>query len=161
RPRRRRVRRASPPKASRARTTSSKCLRSCATHSLSARSAASSRILPRRMHTLQETPLHGRHVALGARMVAFAGYDMPVQYEGVIPEHRAVRERCGVFDVSHMGELMVEGPNAAELLQQTLSNDLRKLGDGDAQYSLLTNERGGIVDDVIVYRLSAFRFLVV
>jgi aminomethyltransferase len=113
------------------------------------------------MHTLQETPLHGRHVALGARMVAFAGYDMPVQYEGVIPEHRAVRERCGVFDVSHMGELMVEGPTAAELLQQTLSNDLSRLGDWDAQYSLLTNDRGGIVDDVIVYRLSPFRFLVV
>src|SRR5712691_8208181 len=113
------------------------------------------------MQTLQKTPLYDRHVSLGARMVPFAGYEMPVQYEGVSAEHHAVRDRCGVFDVSHMGELDVEGPRAAELLQSTLSNDLGRIGDGEAQYTLLTNERGGIVDDLIVYRLSAYRFLLV
>src|SRR5919202_5709843 len=111
--------------------------------------------------TLQRTPLHDRHVALGARMVPFAGWEMPVQYTGVIPEHRAVRTDCGVFDVSHMGELEVEGPRAFELLQATLANDVGKIGDGEAQYTLLTNERGGIVDDLIVYRLGPFRFLLV
>src|SRR3989442_14865240 len=104
--------------------------------------------------TLQRTPLHDRHVALGARMVPFAGWEMPVQYEGVIPEHRAVRGDCGVFDVSHMGEIEVEGPRAHELLQGLLSNDLDRLSPGDAQYTLLTNERGGIVDDLIAYRLG-------
>jgi aminomethyltransferase len=86
---------------------------------------------------------------------------MPVQYEGVIPEHRAVRTDCGVFDVSHMGEIEVEGPRATELLQATLSNDLDKIGPGEAQYTLLTNERGGIIDDVIAYRLDDFRYLVI
>jgi aminomethyltransferase len=111
--------------------------------------------------TLQRTPLHDRHVALGARLVPFAGWEMPVQYEGVIPEHRAVRTDCGVFDVSHMGELEVEGPRATELLQATLSNDLDKIGPGEAQYTLLTNERGGIIDDVIAYRLGDFRYLLI
>jgi aminomethyltransferase len=111
--------------------------------------------------TLLRTPLHDRHVTLGARMVPFAGWEMPVQYEGVIPEHRAVRSDCGVFDVSHMGELEVEGPRATELLQATLSNDLDKIGPGEAQYTLLTNERGGIVDDLIAYKLTGFRYLLV
>jgi aminomethyltransferase len=110
---------------------------------------------------LLKTPLHDRHVALGARMVPFAGWEMPVQYEGVIPEHLAVRTECGVFDVSHMGELEVEGPRATTLLQATLSNDLDKIGPGQAQYTLLTNERGGIVDDLIVYRLGDFRYLLI
>jgi aminomethyltransferase len=110
---------------------------------------------------LLKTPLHDRHVALGARMVPFAGWEMPVQYEGVIPEHLAVRTDCGVFDVSHMGELEVEGPRATALLQATLSNDLDKIGPGQAQYTLLTNERGGIVDDLIVYRLGDFRYLLI
>jgi aminomethyltransferase len=94
-------------------------------------------------------------------MVPFAGWEMPVQYEGVIPEHRAVRTGCGVFDVSHMGELHIEGPKAQELLQGHLSNDLEKLADGDAQYTLLTNERGGIIDDLIVYRLGPGHFLII
>src|SRR5436305_7356851 len=111
--------------------------------------------------TLLHTPLHDRHVELGARMVPFAGWEMPVQYAGVIPEHRAVRTDSGVFDVSHMGELEVEGPRAFELLQSTLSNDLGRVADGGAQYTLLTNESGGIVDDLIVYRLSPFRFLLI
>ena len=94
-------------------------------------------------------------------MVPFAGWEMPVQYEGVITEHRAVREDCGVFDVSHMGELEVEGPRARELLQSLLSNDLDRIEPGAAQYTLLTNERGGIVDDLIAYELDPFRFLLV
>jgi len=111
--------------------------------------------------TLLRTPLHARHVAAGARLVPFAGWEMPVQYEGVIPEHRAVRADCGVFDVSHMGELHVEGPNATELLQSLLSNDLGRIDDGEAQYTLLTNERGGVVDDLIAYRISPFHYLLV
>src|SRR5436305_9696402 len=111
--------------------------------------------------TLLHTPLHDRHVELGARMVPFAGWEMPVQYEGVIPEHMAVRTDAGVFDVSHMGELEVEGPRANELLQSLLSNDLGRLVDGQAQYTLMTNNSGGIIDDMIVYRLSPFRFLLI
>ncbi len=111
------------------------------------------------MQTLQQTPLHDRHVALGARMVPFAGWEMPVQYEGVIPEHKAVRTDCGVFDVSHMGELETEGPGAREFLQGMLSNDLTRLEAGGAQYTLLTNEDGGIVDDLIAYELSPSRYL--
>jgi glycine cleavage system T protein (aminomethyltransferase) len=111
--------------------------------------------------TLQRTPLHDRHVARGARMVPFAGWELPVAYDGVIPEVRAVRNDCGVFDVSHMGEFEVEGPRAPELLQATLSNELDKIGAGEAQYTLLPNERGGIIDDLIVYRLGDFRFLLI
>ena len=111
--------------------------------------------------TLLHTPLHDRHVELGARMVPFAGWEMPVQYEGVIPEHRAVRTDAGVFDVSHMGELEVEGPHAAELLQGALSNDLGRLAPGEAQYTLLTNEGGGIIDDLIAYRVGEHSYLLV
>src|SRR2546423_5522702 len=111
------------------------------------------------MQTLRQTPVHDRHVALGARMVPFAGWDMPVQYEGVISEHRAVRTDAGVFDVSHMGEIEVEGPTARDLLQSILSNDIDKLQPGDAQYTLLTNENGGVIDDLIVYPLDETRFL--
>ena len=94
-------------------------------------------------------------------MVPFAGWEMPVQYTGVIPEHLAVRADAGAFDVSHMGQLHVEGPMAAEFLQAMLSNDLDRLSDGEAQYTLLTNERGGIVDDLIVYRMSHGHYLLV
>ena len=94
-------------------------------------------------------------------MVPFAGWEMPVQYAGVIAEHRAVRADCGVFDVSHMGELEVEGPRAADLLQGLLSNDLARVEIGGAQYTLLTNEDGGIVDDLIVYRLEECRYLLI
>jgi aminomethyltransferase len=94
-------------------------------------------------------------------MVPFAGWEMPVQYEGVIQEHRGVREDAGAFDVSHMGELEVEGPHAHELLQGLLSNDLGRVEPGGAQYTLLTNERGGIVDDLIVYELDRFRFFLI
>jgi aminomethyltransferase len=113
------------------------------------------------MQTLRRTALYEEHVKLGARMVPFAGWEMPVQYEGVIPEHRAVRSDCGVFDVSHMGELEVEGPRAYELLQSALSNDLDRIGSGQAQYTLLTNEQGGILDDLIVYELERYRYLLI
>jgi aminomethyltransferase len=113
------------------------------------------------MQTLLRTPLYDRHVAAGARMVPFAGWEMPVQYAGVIQEHRAVRNDAGVFDVSHMGEVEVEGPRAAELLQSLLSNDLERIAPGEAQYTLLTNERGGIVDDLIAYKLTPHRFLLI
>jgi aminomethyltransferase len=113
------------------------------------------------VQTLLRTPLYDRHVDLGARMVPFAGWEMPVQYEGVIPEHKAVRTDCGVFDVSHMGELEVEGPRTHEFLQGMLSNDLDRIAPGQAQYTLLTNEHGGIVDDLIAYRLDEFRYLLI
>jgi aminomethyltransferase len=113
------------------------------------------------MQTLQRTPLHERHLALGARMVPFARWEMPVQYDGVIAEHRAVRADCGVFDVSHMGQIEVEGPRTHELLQSLLANDLDRIDVGGAQYTLLTNERGGIVDDLIAYRLDPHRYLLV
>src|SRR5258708_5737505 len=94
-------------------------------------------------------------------MVPFAGWEMPVQYTGVIPEHVAVRTGWGVFDVSHMGQVHVEGPTAHEVLQRALSNDLDRIGDGEAQYTLLTNERGGIVDDLIAYRIAPAHYLLV
>jgi aminomethyltransferase len=111
--------------------------------------------------TLRRTPLYERHLAAGGRMVPFAGWEMPVQYAGVIHEHRAVRTDCGVFDVSHMGEIEVEGMRAFDLLQGLLANDVGKVDVGGAQYTLLTNERGGIVDDLIVYRLDEYRYLLV
>ncbi len=113
------------------------------------------------MQTLRRTPLYEKHVEAGARLVPFAGWEMPVQYEGVIAEHKAVRTDAGVFDVSHMGELEVEGPAAEELLQSLLSNDVSKLAIGEVQYTLLTNEQGGIVDDLIVYRTDTARYFIV
>jgi aminomethyltransferase len=110
---------------------------------------------------LRRTPLYERHVAAGARLVPFAGWEMPVQYEGVIGEHLAVRTGAGAFDVSHMGQLHVEGPASTPFLQSMLSNDLEQIGDGEAQYTLLTNERGGIVDDLIVYRIAHGHYLLV
>src|SRR5438874_754544 len=102
---------------------------------------------------LKHTPLHEQHVAAGARLVPFAGWEMPVQYEGVKAEHLAVRSACGVFDVSHMGEIETSGPGAAALLQRVLSNDLSRLEEGGAQYSVLLREDGGILDDLFTYRL--------
>jgi aminomethyltransferase len=101
---------------------------------------------------LIRTPLHDRHVALGARMVPFAGWEMPVQYSGIIREHQAVRSSAGLFDLGHMGQVDVRGPGALDYLQSITTNDVSALGPGDAQYSLLPNERGGVIDDIIVYR---------
>src|SRR5918999_2459197 len=117
--------------------------------------------MPSGMQTLRRTALYEEHAKLGARMVPFAGWEMPVQYDGVIAEHRAVREDCGVFDVSHMGEVEGEGPRAHQLLQSLLSNDLERIGSGQAQYTLLTNDRGGIIDDLIAYKLDDFRYLLI
>src|SRR5437660_7166469 len=100
---------------------------------------------------LQRTPLYERHVAAGARLVDFAGWEMPVQYEGVRQEHLAVRRTCGIFDVSHMGEIETSGPQAFELLQRLLSNDLERLAVGGAQYSVLCREDGGVLDDLFTY----------
>jgi aminomethyltransferase len=111
--------------------------------------------------TLLRTPLYERHVALGARIVPFAGYEMPVSYAGVIEEHRAVRMDAGAFDVSHMGEIHVDGPTAQVFLQSMLSNDVDRLADGEAQYTLLTNEVGGILDDLILYRLGHGQYYLV
>ena len=110
---------------------------------------------------LRRSPLHERHLSAGARLVPFAGWEMPVQYEGIRQEHVAVRTGVGVFDVSHMGEVEVEGPTARDLLQSMLSNDVDKLEPGQAQYTLLTTESGGIIDDLIVYRLGEHRYLLV
>ncbi len=113
------------------------------------------------MQTLRRTPLYERHAALGARLVPFAGWEMPVQYAGIGEEHRAVRTSAGVFDVSHMGELRMVGEGAREYLQARLSNDLDRIESGQAQYTLLTNDRGGIVDDLIAYRRERDDYLLV
>lgn len=113
------------------------------------------------MSELRETPLASRHRALGARMVPFAGWNMPVQYEGVLVEHTAVREACGIFDVGHMGTVLLSGPGAAALLQTTLTNDVSKVAPGRAQYTMLCNDAGGVVDDLIVSRLDDDTWMVV
>ncbi len=110
---------------------------------------------------LQRTPLAARHVALGARMVPFAGWDMPVQYTGIIDEHKAVRAAAGLFDIAHMGVVEVAGPGAAATLEWLTTNHVAKLDVGRAHYSLLCREDGGILDDLIIYRAGAERFLVV
>ena len=103
---------------------------------------------------MKQTSLHEIHKSLGAKMVPFAGYEMPMQYEGVNAEHLAVRNSIGVFDVSHMGEFLIEGPNALDLVQSVCSNDATLLKVGQAQYSCFPNLNGGIIDDLIVYRLK-------
>ncbi len=108
----------------------------------------------------QRTPLYETHVRAGARLVEFAGWEMPVQYAGVLAEHEAVRTRVGLFDVSHMGEVVFRGPRALEALTRASTNDLSKIADGQAQYGCLCRENGGIVDDVVVYRRSAEDLLV-
>lgn len=110
---------------------------------------------------LKKTALHTEHLAEGAKMVPFAGYDMPVQYEGLKAEHFAVREKAGIFDVSHMGEFIVKGSGARAFLQWVTSNDVDRLVPGKVQYSCLPNETGGIVDDLLVYCLSDQEFMLV
>ena len=102
---------------------------------------------------LQETALRSRHEELGARLIPFAGWLMPVQYSGIVDEHRTVRSAAGLFDLGHMGQVRVTGEDALPYLQLITTNDVSGLGPGDAQYSLLPNERGGVIDDIIVYRL--------
>ena len=110
---------------------------------------------------LRRTPLYRAHVAAGARLVSFAGWEMPLQYEGIRSEHEAVRNRVGVFDVSHMGQVQTRGPQAVGALQHLVSADVRRMPEGGAQYGLLCNERGGVLDDVFSYRLSDMCFLTV
>ena len=111
--------------------------------------------------TLRRTPLYDRHEAAGARLVPFAGWDMPVQYEGIRQEHVNVRTNAGLFDVSHMGEIETSGPQAEEFLQRVLSNDVTKIAEHGAQYSVLCRPDGGVLDDLFTYRLEPDRFLTV
>ncbi len=110
---------------------------------------------------MKNTALKQKHIELGAKMVPFAGYNMPVQYEGVNKEHETVRNGVGVFDVSHMGEFLLKGEKALDLIQKVTSNDASKLYDGRAQYSCLPNEIGGIVDDLLVYKIKDNEYLLV
>ena len=117
--------------------------------------------MPPASETLRETPLHARHEAAGARLVPFAGWDMPVQYEGIRAEHLAVRRSAGLFDVSHMGQVETTGPDAERFLQSVLSNDVSKIEVGKAQYSVLCRADGGVLDDLFTYRLDDGRYLTV
>ncbi|MFK8045365.1 MAG: glycine cleavage system aminomethyltransferase GcvT [Crocinitomicaceae bacterium] len=110
---------------------------------------------------MKDTTLNDTHIGLGAKMVPFAGFNMPVQYEGVNVEHETVRNAVGVFDVSHMGEFLVEGPHALELIQKVSANDASVLTIGRAQYSYLPNDNGGVVDDLIIYRVKEETYLLV
>lgn len=110
---------------------------------------------------LQRSPLHAVHLELGARMVPFAGWEMPVQYSGIVDEHKAVRERVGVFDISHMGQFIVSGHGAEAFLNRALTNDISKLAPGQGQYTLMLNEAGGVIDDLIAYRTSEREFFLV
>lgn len=110
---------------------------------------------------MKNTSLTEKHIALGAKMVPFAGYNMPVQYTGLIQEHHCVRNAVGVFDVSHMGEFWISGPKAFDLIQYATSNDVSKLFDGKVQYSCMPNATGGIVDDLLVYRVNEEMYLLV
>ena len=110
---------------------------------------------------IKRTPLHSSHIELNARMMPFAGYDMPVHYAGIVSEHHAVRSAAGLFDVSHMGEFFVEGPESLEFLQYLVSNDVSKLYDGKALYTVMCNQTGGIVDDLLVYRFNATKYMLV
>jgi aminomethyltransferase len=113
------------------------------------------------LNSLKKTPLNARHRALGARMVEFSGWDMPVEYSGIVDEHMAVRTRAGVFDVSHMGQIEIAGADALKAVQHITSNDASKLADNQIQYSALTTPEGGFVDDVLTYRLAGDHFMLV
>lgn len=110
---------------------------------------------------LKRTPLYEQHLNLEAKMVDFAGYEMPIQYSSIIEEHMTVRTKMGVFDISHMGEVLVTGQNAAEFLNGILTNNINKISEGQAQYTLLTYESGGTVDDLMVYKLTPAKYLLV
>ena len=110
---------------------------------------------------MKQTPLAEYHEKLGARLAAFAGWEMPIQYRGIVAEHNAVRENAGVFDISHMGQFVASGENVALWLNQQLTNDTSVLRDGEGQYTLMLNEKGGVIDDMIIYRESADTFFLV
>ena len=110
---------------------------------------------------IRRTPLYDRHLAAGGRMVEFAGWEMPVQYTSILDEHRAVREHCGIFDISHMGEFLIRGSQASEWLDSVLTNRVAELRVGEAQYTLMLNGHGGIIDDLIIYRIDEQEFLLI
>jgi aminomethyltransferase len=116
---------------------------------------------PAAQSSLRLTPLHDRHLAAGAKLVPFAGFQMPLQYEGIRSEHLAVRRRAGVFDVSHMGQIETRGPQAPAFLQRMLSNDIRRIPEGGAQYSVMCREDGGVLEDLFTYRLADCEYLLV
>lgn len=113
------------------------------------------------MENLKTTPLHSRHIEAGAVMSPFGGFDMPIEYAGIVEEHEAVRRRVGMFDVSHMGEVTVEGPDAERFVNHIFTNDVSRLTDGAIQYGMMLYDDGGTVDDLLVYRQSPQRFLLV
>ena len=110
---------------------------------------------------MKKTPLHKYHLDLGAKLADFAGYEMPIQYQGIIDEHMAVRSTCGVFDVSHMGEFIVKGKGAIDFLNAITVNDVSSLNVWQAQYSAMCYEDGGIIDDILIYRYPDYFMLVV
>lgn len=110
---------------------------------------------------MKRTPLYAAHQRLGGKLIEFGGWEMPVQYTGIVEEHRAVRQGGGLFDISHMGEIRVRGPGAEAFLNWTLTNDLRKLAAGQGQYTLLCNERGGVIDDLYAYHLAPWEYLLI
>src|SRR5438105_2645529 len=110
---------------------------------------------------LKRTPLFASHQKLGARLVEFGGWEMPVQYSSIMDEHLAVRKSAGLFDISHMGEVEVSGHGALEFLNHTLTNDLRKLSVGQGQYTLMCNERGGTIDDLYAYRTGETEYFLI
>ena len=110
---------------------------------------------------LKRTPLFSAHQKLGAKLIDFGGWEMPVQYTSIVEEHLAVRNAAGIFDISHMGEVTVSGAGAADFLNHALTNDIRKLASGQGQYTLMCNERGGVIDDLYAYRLSDGVYLLI
>lgn len=117
--------------------------------------------IPEVSRELKETPLREVHLELGAKLVGFAGWEMPIRYGSILEEHQSVRQAAGIFDISHMGHLHVEGPGSSEWLNRMLTNNVEKLSDGEAQYTFLLNEEGGVIDDLILYRLGESSFLLV
>ena len=113
------------------------------------------------MNDLKNTCLHDRHVALGAQMSPFGGFDMPIQYSGIVEEHNAVRNACGVFDVSHMGEVNISGPDAEKYVNHIFTNDLRGIPAGKILYGMMLNPEGGVVDDLLVYKRGENNFFLV
>src|SRR5580704_742063 len=110
---------------------------------------------------LKRTALFSAHQQLGARLIDFGGWDMPVQYTSITDEHLAVRNAAGMFDISHMGEVTVSGTGATDFLNRVLTNDLRKLAPGTGQYTLMCNARGGVIDDLYAYQLSEYVYLLI
>ncbi|MCB1093095.1 MAG: glycine cleavage system protein T, partial [Verrucomicrobiae bacterium] len=109
----------------------------------------------------KRSPLHADHARLGAKFAPFAGWEMPIQYAGILPEHRSVRDGCGVFDISHMGQIWITGAPATEWLNGLLTNDVLTLAVGEGQYTLMLNESGGVIDDLILYRTGEAEFFLV